>query len=382
MKQPDRGRSKSRYLAAAALILGCLQTTACDTGGPTSARRHFAVPDDAVAVQMDTSASGASAPALAYQVRRRIGTEVGDERYMFNQIQGGVLLSDGFAVGDRLHSQVRLFSFDGQFVRGFGRVGEGPGEFRSLRRLVGLAGDTLLVYDDEIERISLFSRIGHLIGTYTPPWKAAGLAATEFYSAGDRTLAVIRQPHDPRLHVGATVRDSVELVWLTGKDSMQATGIHVADRWWSFSVGRGAFHARSRPSGAFVLVALSVSEIFVIGNDSPELFVFPATREVAGGGTVPAQYASVKGLNSPTALVQDDAVYDQLVFDHRDALWLSKANTERQLRLWWRVSEEGRVEGTLMLPANFRMLDARGDTLLIAETDSLGVERVDLLGVH
>jgi hypothetical protein len=55
---------------------------------------------------------------------------------------------------------LKVFSESGEYRRAIGRQGEGPGEFRSLA-WVELEGDTLIVYDVNIRRLSLL----HLDGT-------------------------------------------------------------------------------------------------------------------------------------------------------------------------------------------------------------------------
>ena len=53
--------------------------------------------------------------------------------------------------------EVRVFGSDGSFLRRFGRIGEGPGEFRSFGA-AGWKGDTLWIEDPSAARITLFAR--------------------------------------------------------------------------------------------------------------------------------------------------------------------------------------------------------------------------------
>ncbi len=46
-----------------------------------------------------------------------------------------------------------------------GRDGEGPGESRSIVRIARLAGDSILVLDDRLKRLSVFDAAGRLAGT-------------------------------------------------------------------------------------------------------------------------------------------------------------------------------------------------------------------------
>jgi len=60
-----------------------------------------------------------------------IGIEIGDSNYVFGQIAGADVLSDGrIAVLDLQKSSISLFSPSGDFIERIGRQGSGPGEFQ------------------------------------------------------------------------------------------------------------------------------------------------------------------------------------------------------------------------------------------------------------
>lgn len=55
-------------------------------------------------------------------------------------------------------SEIRVFSrVDGSFERVLGRSGEGPGEYRAIAALEVMTGDSLLVYDRGLQRITILS---------------------------------------------------------------------------------------------------------------------------------------------------------------------------------------------------------------------------------
>jgi hypothetical protein len=54
--------------------------------------------------------------------------------------------------------QIRVYSRDLEFLTAFGRLGDGPGEFRRAR-FQGIIGDTLFVFDESTGRISLLSPV-------------------------------------------------------------------------------------------------------------------------------------------------------------------------------------------------------------------------------
>ncbi len=70
-------------------------------------------------------------------------------------------LSNGnIAVLDRLTAAAYIFSSEGEFLSRAGRRGSGPGEFNSPDALVPLNGDSMLIFDRSIRKISVYSNDG------------------------------------------------------------------------------------------------------------------------------------------------------------------------------------------------------------------------------
>ncbi len=66
-------------------------------------------------------------------------------------------------------SEYMLFSPTGQFVRGWERAGEGPGEFRMLRNILVTRGDSLLLFDPMLQRASVLSPDGRFVRSFRAP---------------------------------------------------------------------------------------------------------------------------------------------------------------------------------------------------------------------
>lgn len=97
----------------------------------------------------------AAAPSLA------IGVGQGDPRYELEGVRGAVRLKDGrIVVANGGSEEMRFYDRQGRFLLGVGRSGEGPGEFRLIRRL-DLSRDSLWVYDAGLGRVSVFDTAGH-----------------------------------------------------------------------------------------------------------------------------------------------------------------------------------------------------------------------------
>ncbi len=94
-----------------------------------------------------------------------IGVQEGEEPYQLHRAAGSVRLADGRIVvlnaGSR---ELRFYGPEGTHQRSVGREGEGPGEFRFPTRLRKVSEDTLLVWDQGLQRISLFDTSGVFLG--------------------------------------------------------------------------------------------------------------------------------------------------------------------------------------------------------------------------
>ncbi|HLM69738.1 MAG TPA: 6-bladed beta-propeller, partial [Longimicrobium sp.] len=60
-------------------------------------------------------------------------------------------------VGDWYRQQVTVLGPDGSLVRTLGKRGDGPGEFRAIRGVQILSGDSLLVYDPTSARVTVYA---------------------------------------------------------------------------------------------------------------------------------------------------------------------------------------------------------------------------------
>lgn len=88
----------------------------------------------------------------------------------FFRVEDIAILDDGgVAVANRGSEQVRLFDAEGRHLLSFGRKGSGPREFRLLS-LVEAYGDSLLVYDEGNDRITVWSRGGRFGRSFRLDW--------------------------------------------------------------------------------------------------------------------------------------------------------------------------------------------------------------------
>jgi hypothetical protein len=92
-----------------------------------------------------------------------IGREDGDPRYQLFRVMDAELLDDGrIVVANAGNNSLSVYDARGTYVRSIGRKGEGPGEFEVPMWVGSVAGDTVLVWDRRLKRISIFGPSGDL----------------------------------------------------------------------------------------------------------------------------------------------------------------------------------------------------------------------------
>lgn len=97
-----------------------------------------------------------------------IGVLEGGADYQFGSIRDIEVGDDGLIyVIDGQAKRVAIYDPTGAFVAAFGREGEGPGEFQNPGRMTW-KGDTLVIWDWRLRRLSYFDRLGNLIRDHRP----------------------------------------------------------------------------------------------------------------------------------------------------------------------------------------------------------------------
>ncbi len=94
---------------------------------------------------------------VSHQPTVEIGSFDGPEEEQLMRVNGVARLSDGrIAIADRGTLNLRVFGADGSHLLTLGGAGEGPGEFQSVDLAGSLPGDTLVLVDYRLQRVSYF----------------------------------------------------------------------------------------------------------------------------------------------------------------------------------------------------------------------------------
>jgi hypothetical protein len=125
-------------------------------------------------------------PGLSMIDVRRIGTMEGAEETAFAEISDVAVDSRGdIYVGDGKLCEVRKFAADGRHLLTFGRKGQGPGEFQSVKTVsVGPEGQIIL-FDDMMQRLSEFSEDGRLLKVTRRLDETRWIGPTRVFRSGD-----------------------------------------------------------------------------------------------------------------------------------------------------------------------------------------------------
>lgn len=147
------------------LLLALMPLAACGHAVDSTA---VTVRDSAgITILEHSAAAVAAAPQWTFgPATMTIGGGAGEDQN-FSFLAGATRLTDGrFVLADNDPAGARFLVYgpDGRFERRVGRNGQGPGEFGNAR-LLGVAGDTLVIFDFMTARVTRMSAGGALIAT-------------------------------------------------------------------------------------------------------------------------------------------------------------------------------------------------------------------------
>jgi len=325
-----------------------------------------------------------------------------------------VHVSGQIFVSQPMENTVRVFDPDGRSLGRIGRLGEGPGEFRTLSR-IGLLGDTLYAADGDSRRVTFFSVDGELLGTTpliprelgpeflprTPEWLATdgtSLSYTAFNPVLMEPNSSVRFLYVHIDRSGETV-DTAALLDLAPQQTIRLRG----------AVGplitAQLFSGLSLP-----VISADGSRLAIVDEGDtragPTVHVtaLRSTRDTVWSHEytfepIPVSAAMVdsavaekaRGLNpdnfpdpadAERQIREGMAVPDHLapvssgVFADDGDLWLRREAVPGQGQRWTVFDSTGTPVGQITLPRNLAVKVVRANTLWGVETDAMGVPYV------
>lgn len=216
-----------------------------------------------------------------------IGTVTGALEYQFSDVVAAVRLSNGdIVVADRGASELRSYDAAGTFQWRAGRFGQGPGEFESLDFLGTVAGDSLVTYDEGLQRVQLFDAGGQVARSFEVhpqrfgSGRASDLSSPEDLSFPDKAVGIVErqlivrffEPGDRRM--SGVVREGDDRLVAVALGNGSATGLIVVGGEESFmrggrSQGRYVFGNMSEFGAAADRVGVIDTEAYTVRVLSP-----------------------------------------------------------------------------------------------------------------
>lgn len=386
------------------LLLGSLPVLgACGDGdGPPASHASTFTVRDSAGVEIARS-TGSAWPdgrgwTLAESPLLAIGSADGGPDALYS-VGAIVPLSDGgFALAHRSRNEIVWFDSTGARLVASGREGDGPGEFRAISRLFRLPGDTLLVVDGAINRLSVFGPDGRYLRSSRLDSEGGG---QPIVLLPDRTLLARPGFSFNSSTPGGIARDTLALTRfdLDGGRIGEVGPVPMGEN-WVFSIG-GSSGAGPHPFGKQTLLAPAESGFWLATGDRPEVDLRapdgvlrrivrwadrpqPLTEAMASSFEAMALddpenremiEAYLEGMTYPETL----PTASELMSDAGGHLWLrpfALPSEEEAAPRFMVFDADGRLLGEVAFPLRFDPRAITDDRVYGVWTDELDIEQV------
>jgi hypothetical protein len=303
-------------------------------------------------------------------------------------------------VADMFQKSVTVLARDGKVLRRIGRAGSGPGEFRAVRDVQVLPGDSLLVYDPELARVTVFaadsSRPAYVVNLADrlpaePPFHLRRAPATGGYLAQFQARFAFGSGNalEPR-------RDSLLLLNPDGSARARVASFASAP----FLVAGTSI--TPHPFGRRVVARLdSRGRVLFVSTDSLAVTSYSPSGERQGSFGYRYDLPSVtrddarralEGMGEQGRQMFESVLADSLParwpavgdlrVDDRDRVWISLAGPLDQPVEWAVFSAGGRYLRSVFLPPRTTLHAVRAGRAYADRVDAAGVPRVMVLGIR
>lgn len=324
---------------------------------------------------------------------------------LLDRVIGAHRFEDGrLVVANAGSSSLLFFDATGGFEQSAGRAGEGPGEFRQISSLGAYRGDSLLVYDGALQRVSVFDAHGALARSYsmppvsgTPSVRAVlGSGATVIEVAtgfqSDTTGTGVYRPEltlmllDPD---GAVLRD---LGRFPGRASFVLSS---ADGMMVGPLVFGPTLQLAVVGGAIIAGATDSDTVQAMMDSTVGRLAVPFQRRPATGADFdeamneylarvpPPMRAFERRRFDVMPRVDSLPVFAELFGDAQGRLWMREELGPRDGRRHWEVvSPTGGRLASARLPDGSQVLEVGSEWAIVNQRDSLDVEQVQVLPIQ
>jgi hypothetical protein len=366
--------------------------------------------------------TGSSIPIdLDARAAVQIGADEGSSEYVFGRIVGATRLSDGSVViGDGIAGEFRIFDAKGKFVRRFGGLGHGPGEYQNLHGMFQAGFDTLWILDAWGSRLTVLDDDSKVVATRSIPGipvegtskghKVSGVGRTIVVGrlGGDTLLAIARpltfndpaglKPGEARTERrvsrlktlapdGQPITDLGEIVefehymYITPRKLLATgfapfganTSVAAASRgFWQTDGERYEIRKRSASGDVLTIVRECKSPPAVRKDDIASYIELEASRAPANQRK--DKRAELEHIGYPNV----KPAFSHLLVDRRGRLWAREYSLDDESATWQVYDSSGKWVTAVRTPANSIILEAGLDYVLTRVSDELGVQSVNL----
>lgn len=403
--RPARARSPCAGRAVACIAIAC---GAAGCGGDVP--QHADTTRDSAGVAIVTAPLPLAEAGISVETvpALDIGGRAGDPRYDLVNTADAIRLGDGrIVIAVDGAAEVRYYDADGTHRLTIGRRGDGPGEFRGIGHLFHGGGDTVMVYDYQLRRVTTIAPDGSL-GPTRPVEIADARAAIEPVArlADGSWVGVsgaflespspdIQRDTIGVVHLSADLHSLLDRIGRFPGTEQYVTGSSSADR--------RSFQSVSVPFGAGTHVAAQGHTIWVGDAARFEMRAYAADARLIrivriAAALRPVTSADVqRARDAELSAAEPEAragllrrweripvprhhpAFGAVSVDAAGRLWLVERRTVQSDSTPAHLfTENGRGIATVMLPANFSMTEAGADYILGIWTDADDVEHVRL----
>lgn len=326
-----------------------------------------------------------------------------EEEVLFRVAGGGVLRDGGVVVLNAGANDLRLYERDGTLSWRQGREGPGPGEYVEPEALFMLPGDSLVVWDARLSRVTVVDPDGRVVRDVTLPGRPSATEVVGVFSDG--SLVVFRQRFAEEVEGGSQQYYGYYSRYSASGDSVGALGVFPWRRlamqspssegdMQAVSAGPPVFDSPTRvaavASGLWVGTTKDTELIWLNRSGEPERVV----RWVGGDRAVTdavkqAYFDDLEerlGREISGSAIENRPFADSLPSHGRlvgrtdGGVWMEEfvPPGTNAGNLWRVFGRTGALEGRARLPPSAEVLWVSGDEVLLLEEDELGIEYVRL----
>ena len=375
-----------------------------DAPGPAVTR------SDSAGVTISENSGAEWTEATAWRLSREptltIGLFDGPEEYLLFRARGARRLRNGnIVIANEGTHELRFYDPNGTYVRGVGREGEGPGEFRWMTEPWSLGSDSIAVWDSQNGRLTVFDIGGELGRSFRlDPFPEAWIPRpTPQGILADNSLLVSatvggRSPEGlSRRTIGYALyslegahlttlvrRPGSEINTVTQEHSRLSGGVPYGRRASVTAFGNRWYYGSS--DGWEIEVYSSDGALtHLFRRDEPNR---PVTQKMIDEYRDPIldlypdmlERMARAGLSRPTTEIFPETLpaYRSFIAGDDGSLWVERYTLPSEQPSWAVFRDDGRYLGVVETPIGGQVTHIGGDFVLVIWEDELEVEHVQM----